>query len=265
MKRSLKIAFAAILILLIPAGILIAQDKKEQQKIKIVTADKSGTKVIIDTIFNNTGKVDSIKLQDGKVIYIGKHEGMTGALTHSVEKGEHIVVSVSTDNSNDPEIVKGYKIVAGDSVKVLNCSEGNGVIIMKEGHVEKLGGEGDNIVIVKNGKTFSEGVGGKVMMWSATDSGEKGERIIYINEGKEGLKDGEKKFDIEVTTDGSGKKVEKTSYILAKDGMTITIEGDDEAKIKEMVSVIEAKAGVVKGDKDELKEVKEVSKKTVKR
>lgn len=181
MKRSMKIAFAVILIILIPSGIIIAQDKKEQQKIKIVTVDKSGTKVIIDTVFNNAGKVDSITLIGGKVIYIGgKHDGVSGIFTNSGEKSGQMYVTVTDDGKESDEMKKEIKVIIG----------------------------------------------------------------------------------------GSGKKAEKTSYILAKDGMTITIEGDDEAKIKEMVNVIEAKSGTIKGEKVEkvdLKDIKEGSKKTVKK
>ena len=40
--------------------------------------------------------------------------------------------------------------------------------------------------------------------------------------------------------------MEKTKYVIAKDGMVISIEGNDEAKVKEIVKDVESKLGVSK-------------------
>jgi hypothetical protein len=271
MKRFMKIAFAALVILMIPAAIVQAQDKKQQQHIKIVAADKSGTKVVIDTILNNSGKIDSIKLKDGKVIYIGKDDGMASAFAHAEGKEGHMIVTVSSDEKDGENVHKEIKIISGDSVKIVKNAGGEHIVIsngaienLHKSHAEVISVEGGEkntgkdvkIVIMKDGKQVTEGVGGDVMTWSSSSSSgnSKGEKYIYINEEK-----------------GSGKesdKVEKTNYVLAKDGMTITIEGNDEAKVKEMVNVVESKLGITKdekGGKGELKEVKEETKKTIKK
>jgi hypothetical protein len=269
MKRSMKIALAALVILLIPAAIVQAQDKK-QQHIKIVAADKSGTKVVIDTIFNNTGKVDSIKLKDGKVIYIGKDDGMVRTFTHSEGKEGNIFVTVS-DGKDGDNVRKEIKIISGDSVKIVKTVGGEHIVIsngtvenlhkshaeaISAGSGEKGTGEDVKIIIMKDGKQITEGVGGDVMSWSSSSSSgnPKGEKYIYINEEKGSARE--------------GGKAEKTNYVLAKDGMTVTIEGNDEAKVKEMVNIVESKLGITKGEKGgkgELKEVKEEIKKTTKK
>jgi hypothetical protein len=52
--------------------------------------------------------------------------------------------------------------------------------------------------------------------------------------------------------------MEKTRFVIAKDGMVVTIEGTDEAKAKELAKEIEQKLGVTGKE-----EKKEVSKKVV--
>ena len=79
------------------------------------------------------------------------------------------------------------------------------------------------------------------------------------------MKDGEKIFNVEVKTDDSGNEVEKTKYVLAKDGMVISIEGNDEAKVKDLVKEIESKMGVNKAGTTGKQAVKEETKKTVRK
>lgn len=198
MKRIGQIAVTIILAMLIPAGFISGQEKKEQKQIKVIVSDEDGKhSIIIDTTFNTE--------------------------------------------------VNGVKVV-----------EGQPIMIMK-------GDDGENVVIVKSGNHVTEGEGGHVMTWSASSAGEKG-KLVYINEGHTEMKDGEKKINIEVRTDESGNKVEKTSYIIAKDGMVVTIEGDSEEKVKELAAVIESSLGVGKDNKSAKTEVvKEETKKTTKK
>jgi hypothetical protein len=44
--------------------------------------------------------------------------------------------------------------------------------------------------------------------------------------------------------------MEKMKYVIAKDGMVISVEGNDEAKVKDMVKDIESKLKVGKEDKN---------------
>jgi hypothetical protein len=89
---------------------------------------------------------------------------------------------------------------------------------------------------------------------------------VKVTEGYKEMKDGEVKYNIEVRQDESGSKTEKTSYVIAKDGMVVTIEGGSEEKVKELAGVIESKLGVKKDDKSAKTEVvKEETKKTTKK
>ncbi|MGA2408541.1 MAG: hypothetical protein ABSF81_17585 [Bacteroidales bacterium] len=71
-------------------------------------------------------------------------------------------------------------------------------------------------------------------------------KIIYINKDKSPEKEIEKTFDVYVSSDDNESTDEKTRYVIAKDGMVVTVEGNDEAKAKELVKDIESKLGVKK-------------------
>jgi hypothetical protein len=68
MKRIFKIINVAVLILMIPLATILGQDKKSEQKIKIIVNDGSDTKVIIDTVLTGNNGPDSLILKDGSVL-----------------------------------------------------------------------------------------------------------------------------------------------------------------------------------------------------
>jgi hypothetical protein len=235
MKRITKIVLTLILIFFIPAGILKAQGKQEEKRIKIIVADKSGTKVEIDTLIKGASP-DSIKLNNGEVVVLAK-DGPDGTIKHV----------------NGKKMKKQITVISGDSAHVdQNC-------------------ECCNIIIVKGGKHAKDGKGGNVVTWSSSSSSStggdsKGEKYIYINESKNSGKKGEMTYDVKVTKDGKGDKMEKTKYVIAKDGMVVTIEGNDEAKAKEILKDVESRLGVDKGEKNKNQAIsKEGSDKTTKK
>jgi hypothetical protein len=129
-----------------------------------------------------------------------------------------------------------------------------------------LGGGGENeVVIIKGGKMITSGKSGKIVTWSSSGTNSGGASYVYINEDKESGKKGEKNFGVRVTTDEKDNNLEMTKYVLAKDGMVVTIEGNDEEKAKELIKEVEAKLGISKGDKTAKKVTKEESKKTNKK
>ena len=209
MKRIMKNVFGLVLILVFTAGFTQAQEKKEQQQIKIIITEKDGKKVVIDTTFSSVATIDSIRLKDGQMVYIGKNDGLTSAHVSTGARGK--------------------------------------------------------VVIVEGMPLHSTGEHGNVMTWVSSEDGSEGKSIVYVHKTEPGVKDGEVRYNVEVKTDGSGKTTEKTSYVVAKDGMVVTIEGADEAKVKELATVVESKLGVAKDGKNGSQEVKEETKKTVKK
>jgi hypothetical protein len=180
----------------------------------------------------------------------------TGFISGQEKKEQkQIKVIVSDKDGKQSIIIDTTFNGSASNVKVL---EGQPITIME-------GDGGEKVVIVKSGAHAGEAEEGHVMTWSASSSGENG-NVVYVTKAHQGMKDGEVKYNIEVRQDESGNKTEKTSYVIAKDGMVVTIEGGSEEKVKELAGVIESKLGVKKDDKATKTEVlKEDTKKTTKK
>jgi hypothetical protein len=219
MRKLLKITSTAIFVLILPLSALIGQEKKTEQKIKIITDNGSGKQVMVDTVF--TGKSpDSLKLKDGTVIYI------------------------SRENDNSDMISDGNKHVFVSSYS----SDGN-----KDGKTKQ------EITIIKSDSASSDGSDGKVMYYSnnSSDQGntnvhykiiKKSEgaddmQVYYIDKKSYSDKDPET-FNVYVTKDDQDSGIDKNRYVIAKDGIVVTVEGVDEAKTKELVNEIEKKMDI---------------------
>jgi hypothetical protein len=172
----------------LPLSLVPGQEKKNEQKVNVVIADKSGTKVVIDTTFTGAGDVDTIILKGGNVIYIGKHD---------------------SDLEGKPG--KQLKVIA---------------------NVDK-------------------------------DDGNTEHRYVYVNDGKVIRHGRDEKFDVMVSDDEFDNDLDKTKYVIAKDGITVTIEGNDEAKVKELTNEIEKQLDINKEGSGSV--VKEVEKKIIRK
>jgi hypothetical protein len=154
------------------------------------------------------------------------------------KKTEKKIKIIVSDNS-------GTKIIVDT---LISDGSMNDSIKLKNGEVIYLNHSGDGDMVKHHGKA------------------EK----IYVtvsSEGKENEKEEnemDKKLDVYIDSDNESA-VEKTRYIIAKDGMVVTVESSDEAKAKELITEIEKKLGV-KDEGTEKKEiVKSESKKSVKK
>ena len=200
MNRIVKVVLSALILCLIPLSIISAQNKKSEQKIKIVTDDGSGTKVVIDTLIKGDNLIDSIRLKDGKVIFI-HHPGSEAEM--NIRGGsDHVFVTVSDDGKESKEMVKTITIVSSDSSALKETLKG------------------DNVYIYNN-------------------SNETDAKTRY--------------------------SAGKTSYVIAKDGMVVTVESNDEAKAKELISEIEKILDIKSEGSDKKETVKVETKKTLKK
>jgi hypothetical protein len=224
MKRILKIGQALFLFFLIPAAIMSAQEKKNEQRIKIIVTDKSGTKAELDTLITGSTRADSIKMKNGEVIYLAKH-GEAGKTAHMKGDKSQMYVTVVSDDKGEKKTEKKIMVISGDSASVLESGEGN------------------EVVIIRDGKYIIEGKVGKVVAFSSSGSNSQSTSYIYVNEDN--------------NSDKKENTVEKTKYVIAKDGMVVTIEGNDEVKVNELLKEVEAKLGVNKKDKAAKKITKE--------
>ena len=120
---------------------------------------------------------------------------------------------------------------------------------------------GDGNVIFMTTKDGKDG--NDLIAWAKAEKGSKG-NVVYISKnGSEYISEGGKSYNIFVKTDDTGNSADNSNYVIAKDGMVITIEGDDDAKVQEIGKLIESQlgtyndSGTAKTDKKTEKDRKE--------
>jgi hypothetical protein len=111
MKRT-AVILSAGLIGLLPLSLTQGQEKKSEDKIKIIIVDKDGAKTIIDTTFTGSDKPDSIRLKNGSVVYIGKPGHGRGNEGSSVVdiSGDNLYVYTGSENESTGK-GKRYKVI----------------------------------------------------------------------------------------------------------------------------------------------------------
>lgn len=218
MKRIYKIAYFASLILIIPLSSILGQDKKNEQKIKIVVNDGSGTKVMMDTVLRGDNGPDSLTLKDGSVVH----------LKHPKGEGKHFFVTYSSGDKDNGGITKEMTVISTDSMDTKKDDHGN-VMYYRNDH---------------------DGHHRYKVISRSTGDGDDNEEMVFINKDRREREDDDM-FD--KTISDSDSNMEKTRFVIAKDGMVVTIEGTDEAKAKALAKEIEQKLGVT--GNEEKKEV----------
>jgi len=198
MKRIINLILSALVILLIPFSSASGQEKKSEQKIKIVIDDGSGSKVILDTLVKDSNLSDSIRLKDGKVVII-RHSDSENAMRY--HGGKKYIVTTITPDEKDTE---------ND----------------ENSHAEK-------VIVIKNGNAIEK------------DDGET--------------------FEYTVKTDCRRPDSERTKYVIDKDGIKVTVEGNDYDKVKKLVREIEEELEINHKETQDSKAVKEDLNKGVKK
>ncbi len=189
MKSILRVFYAISIIFLFTSSLVFGQERKSEQKIKIVIDDGSGTKMVIDTLIKDGTMKDSIKLKDGEVIYL-KHRGKDVNIENR-EGNEHVFVTVSDDDKKSKREVKNITVISSDSEKEDEAEEGGSA---------------------------------------------------------------DKRLD-----------VEKTKYVIKKNGMVVSVEGSDYEKVKDLVKVIESNLDIKQSPDSKSGNAKEENKNTGKK
>jgi hypothetical protein len=185
MKRNRKLIAVTFLMVLIPFAVAAGQEKKSEQRIKIVIEDEGGSNVILDTLITGKPLSDSIVLKNGQTVYL---------------------VQDGSDNVPGAPGTKKYVITA-------SASEGSdsGKKINKE------------ITIISSDSDISEGKENE--MCKHVSCGSPGTRKTYS-------------YTIQ-SEDSKDTDTEKTKYVIARDGVVITVEGSDYDKVKVLIKEIE--------------------------
>lgn len=178
-------------------------------------------------------------------------------------KTEKKIKIIINDKDGDKVVID--TIVTGEnSVKTITM-DGGKMIFISDGDSHMHGGEKHVTVTVTDDETGEKGteqhVSGDVAVWTTNDDGD-GEKVIVVKKAYGYDSHSEKNIHVSVNSDGNDSSIEKTRYVVAKDGIVVTVEGEDEEKSKELMKIIEEHLGVNK--KDEVKQDKTESKKNKK-
>ncbi len=206
MKRF-KILLPVLLACILPFSFLNGQEKKTEKKIKVVVADKNGPEVVLDTTFSGSYDIDSVLLKDGSIIFLGKNTGDVASGSSSQRK--EVCVTAVTDKKDNGKR-KTITVICSDSPEVNETGDDEGtrkVIIRKS---------------LKDGKK---------------DSGS----YVYVNEYENVLRDLEEGEEHSPDDDFIDKNTDRTKYVIAKKGIVVTIEGDNEVLAEDIRKEIEKK------------------------
>jgi len=205
-----------IMILSLPFSLASGQEKKSEKKIKIVIDDGSGKKVVVDTVFKNSPGPDSITVKDGTVFYLKP------ARDYHVRRYHN-----GKDHETDFEEIT---VVSSDSLD------------------RKIEEGGNKVYFYSNADSNENNAGTEHRKYrvithkSGTDGGK--EATVYVKKARSSGNVNDKTFDVYVSDDEREGTDEKSRIVIAKDGMVITIEGKDEAKMNAMADDIKAKMGI---------------------
>jgi hypothetical protein len=246
MKRMFKNLLLIILAGFVPLSMAFGQEKKNEQKIKVVINDGSGEKTVIDTTFTGGSLPEKLTLKDGEVIILEK----PGTGIKPGEKTKQVFVKVLSDEKDAKKEEKKVIIYSTDSVTVNAGSEGKQVYLYSNS--KSTGGKPTKVIITSAGE-------GEDLLEE-----DDGDKVIIIRDGKVLQNKGEKTFDVMVESDDAESDVETTKYVIAKDGLVVTVEGKDEAKVKELIKEVESRLGI-KNEGEEKVVVKAEAKKPVKK
>ncbi len=211
-----------------------AQETKTEKKIKIIVDDGTGTKVVIDTIITDASGQDPVIMKDGKVIIFST----PGEITHSRRGSgnQQVVVNVDAQGDKPGEITKTITVISSDSLQTRSDGKDK-VFIIHGGDLEGKEKSDSHYVITRSGKSEKGGKGSAV--------------FIYDNDDRKVQKGDNEKFDVFVdTSDRDEMPDTKVRYVVAKNGMVVTVEGNDEAKAKELFNEIEKKLDEGTGAKE---------------
>ena len=111
-------------------------------------------------------------------------------------------------------------------------------VILKGGNVIYIGKNDSDPDLVSPGKQI------KVIAHVDKDGKNTEHQYVYINKHKMDSSTGDETFDVKVSDDEFDNDLNETKIVIAKNGITVSIEGSDEVKVKELAREIEQKLGV---------------------
>jgi len=181
-----------------------------------------------------------------------------------------LIVPLSSAICQDIKTENKIKVVLDDgsgAKTVMDTTFTNGQlpdsVILKNGKVIYFA---ENMKEVKDGKSPE-----KILVTVTSTGGDeknKEQTVIVTSDDatwNQIVNDGGKTYNIQIRHDDNDSETEMTKYVIAKDGVVVTVESNDEAKAKDLIKEIENKLGVNKEENQRKEIIKTETKKTIKK
>lgn len=181
-----------------------------------------------------------------------------------------LIVPLSSAICQDIKTENKIKVVLDDgsgAKTVMDTTFTNGQlpdsVILKNGKVIYFA---ENMKEVKDGKSPE-----KILVTVTSTGGDeknKEQTVIVTSDDatwNQIVNDGGKTYNIQIRHDDNDSETEMTKYVIAKDGVVVTVESKDEAKAKDLIKEIENKLGVNKEENQRKEIIKTETKKTIKK
>ena len=182
------------------------------------------------------------------------------AFTFGQEKKEQQKIKIYVKDETGTRVMIDT-VFTGDAPDSVKLHNGNVFYIKKDkGSLAIFNDEGKNkksytVTVESDGDNKKE-IRKDVTVISGDSSddettGTKGKSSVYyyVRSDREGKDENPEKFDIELSTGSPMQGELKSSRVIAKDGIVVTIEGNNEEKVKELAAFMESKLGVDKSEK----------------
>ena len=166
--------------------------------------------------------------------------------------GKKVIIDTLLNENSDVETIT----VGNGKVIFISSSDSDDVHDGKKHYIVTVTSDDSDSSVVK----VTEG-SDDVAVWTTKNDDPSEKKVIVIRKSGDNDVVIEKDITVHVSSDEDSSE-EKTRFVVAIDGMVVTVEGEDEAKANELINVIEDHMGVK--SKGEEKEVKSETKKSKK-
>jgi hypothetical protein len=219
-KRFLLFALVACIF---PLQFISAQKEQHVDRIKVIISDDHGTKFVVDTtLYGKNDGIDSMMLKNGKVIFIGKNPDDENIITVPGSNSIYIksrnvreITVIKADTIETPETLKNKE----SKIYVISSAKDNG--------------PGEHYEIIKRSDAKGEG---------------SVKKYIYINDGDKFSWTDNGKTEVGTDEMDSDLDTNVPKYVIAKNGIVVSVEGKDEEKVKELIDDINKKLDSFKSE-----------------
>ena len=171
-------------------------------------------------------------------------------------------IKIIVDDGSGKKVIVDTVITDNSDIETIKTADGKIIWIGSDGQDQmKKDSKHVTVTVNSDGDSHTSEGNSSVAVWTEKGESSDMDKVIVIKEVKGADTHLEKNYDVIVASDDAS--VEKARYVIAKDGMVVTVEGDDEEKTRELMKTIEVHMGVKDNgvEKEGKSETKKSSKK----